>query len=83
MKTISVSQLKARLSQELRLAEQGEKIVVMDRQHPIAEIGPVTGTVPGLKFIPPSRPVGPLRQRLKLKLSIDPVALLLEDRGRR
>ncbi|MBE7437425.1 MAG: type II toxin-antitoxin system Phd/YefM family antitoxin [Spirochaetales bacterium] len=81
MRTISVSKLKAHLSQELRLAEQGEQIVVTDREHPIARIGPVPPDS-RMHFTPPSRPVGPLKNRLQLDLSIDPVTLLLEDRAR-
>jgi len=81
MKTISVSQLKARLSQQLRLAEQGEQIVVLDREHPIAQIGPFGGAAQ--HFTPASRPVGPLQNRLQLRLTVDPAEVLLEDRSRR
>lgn len=43
MKDINVSELKAHLSKYLRLAARGRRIVVKDRDEPIAEIGPVRG----------------------------------------
>jgi antitoxin (DNA-binding transcriptional repressor) of toxin-antitoxin stability system len=48
MKTINVSELKAHLSRYLRMAARGARIVVTDRDDPIAQIGPLdaTGTVP-------------------------------------
>jgi antitoxin (DNA-binding transcriptional repressor) of toxin-antitoxin stability system len=41
MKTINVSELKAHLSRYLRMASRGTRIVVMDRDDPIAQIGPL------------------------------------------
>jgi antitoxin (DNA-binding transcriptional repressor) of toxin-antitoxin stability system len=40
MKAISVSELKAQLSRYLRMASRGTKILVKDRDEPIAQIGP-------------------------------------------
>src|SRR5579862_4881596 len=40
MKTINVTELKANLSRYLRMAARGTRIVVRDRNDPIAEIGP-------------------------------------------
>jgi len=40
MKAINVSELKAHLSRYLRLASRGTRIVVKDRDDPIAQIGP-------------------------------------------
>ena len=41
MKAIKVSELKAHLSQYLRRVRKGERIVVMDRSEPIAELIPL------------------------------------------
>jgi prevent-host-death family protein len=41
MKAINVAELKAHLSSYLRMAQDGEHIVVMDRKTPIAEIVPI------------------------------------------
>lgn len=38
-----MSELKANLSKYLRMAARGTRIVVKDREEPIAEIGPVRG----------------------------------------
>lgn len=40
MKSIKVSELKANLSRYLRLAARGNRIVVTDRDDPIAQLGP-------------------------------------------
>jgi len=43
MKAINVSELKAHLSKYLRLASSGARIVVKDREEPIAQLGPPQG----------------------------------------
>jgi len=40
MKAINVTELKAHLSRYLRLASRGARVVVKDRDEPIAELGP-------------------------------------------
>ncbi|MGQ0639529.1 MAG: type II toxin-antitoxin system Phd/YefM family antitoxin [Gemmatimonadaceae bacterium] len=40
MKAINVSELKSQLSRYLRMASRGSRIVIKDRDEPIAEIGP-------------------------------------------
>jgi antitoxin (DNA-binding transcriptional repressor) of toxin-antitoxin stability system len=42
MKAINVTELKDHLSKYLRLAARGRRIVVKDRDEPIAELGPPT-----------------------------------------
>lgn len=41
MKTVSISELKTHLSKYLRMVGRGEKIVVMDRKEPVAQLGPL------------------------------------------
>ena len=43
MKTASVSELKSRLSEFLRLVRGGDTVMVMDRGHPVALLGPCPG----------------------------------------
>jgi len=43
MKSINVTELKANLSRYLRLASRGTRIVVKDRDEPIAQLGPLEG----------------------------------------
>jgi antitoxin (DNA-binding transcriptional repressor) of toxin-antitoxin stability system len=40
MKAINVSELKSQLSRYLRMASRGSKILVKDRDEPIAQLGP-------------------------------------------
>jgi antitoxin (DNA-binding transcriptional repressor) of toxin-antitoxin stability system len=40
MKAINVTELKTHLSKYLRLASRGARVVVKDRDEPIAELGP-------------------------------------------
>jgi antitoxin (DNA-binding transcriptional repressor) of toxin-antitoxin stability system len=40
MKAINVTELKAHLSKYLRMASRGARILVRDRDEPIAELGP-------------------------------------------
>jgi prevent-host-death family protein len=42
MRTVKISDLKARLSAHLRLVRQGEEVVVCDRREPVARIVPVS-----------------------------------------
>jgi antitoxin (DNA-binding transcriptional repressor) of toxin-antitoxin stability system len=41
MKSINVTQLKAHLSRYLRMASRGDRIIVRDRDEPIAQLGPL------------------------------------------
>lgn len=41
MKSINVSELKTHLSKYLRMAARGTRIVVKDRNEPVAELGPL------------------------------------------
>ncbi len=41
MKAVNVTELKTRLSKYLRLASRGARIIVKDRDEPIAELGPL------------------------------------------
>jgi prevent-host-death family protein len=43
-KTVGVAELRQNLSVYLRMVEQGERLVVTDRNRPIAELGPAPST---------------------------------------
>jgi antitoxin (DNA-binding transcriptional repressor) of toxin-antitoxin stability system len=45
MKVINVTELKAHLSKYLRMAARGTRIVVKDREEPIAQLGPLEAGV--------------------------------------
>jgi prevent-host-death family protein len=60
--TVGVAELRQNLSKYLRRVAEGERLVVTDRNRPVAELGPVSrgGTLDRLiaegRVAPPSRP---------------------------
>ena len=82
MKQVRIAQLKARLSEYLRVVRRGETIAVLDRETPVAQIIPIReGNA--LRVRKPA-PGAPAPNRVPLpgpsKLDIDVVQLLLEER---
>jgi prevent-host-death family protein len=87
--TVGVAELRQNLSKYLRRVARGERLVVTDRNRPVAELGPVShgGTLERLiaegKVAPPSRPARDFRP---VKLPVDGMTLsdaLEEIRGDR
>jgi prevent-host-death family protein len=89
MTTVGVAQLRQNLSKYLRLVERGERLVVTERNRPVAELGPPASTGEALdRLIAAGRVSRPTRSRLPkpLELTGDPHALsraLDEIRGDR
>ncbi|MGI8727023.1 MAG: type II toxin-antitoxin system Phd/YefM family antitoxin [Solirubrobacterales bacterium] len=89
MTTVGVAQLRQNLSKYLRLVARGERLVVTDRNRPVAELGPPPGSGAELdRLIAEGRVSPPRGRRLPepLELGGDPVALsraLDEIRGER
>jgi len=83
MKKVRIAELKARLSEHLRNVRGGETYAVMDRETPIARLIPYGAEAEPLRVRKPLRRV-PSLQKVRLppplKLDVDPVALLLEER---
>lgn len=78
MTTVGVAQLRQNLSAYLRLVARGERLVVTDRNRPVAELGPLTRSDSGLaRLIATGHVSPPTRARLPapLELSGDPSAL--------
>lgn len=82
MKQVRIAELKARLSEYLRLVRRGESIAVLDRETLVAQIVPV-GHRSLLRVRKPA-PGTPAPNRVPLpkpaKLNVDVVQLLLEER---
>jgi prevent-host-death family protein len=87
--TVGVAELRQNLSKYLRRVARGERLVVTDRNRPVAELGPVSrgGTLERLiaegKVAPLSRPARDFRP---VKLPVDGMTLsdaLEEIRGDR
>jgi len=86
---VGVAELRQNLSVYLRRVERGERLVVTDRNRPVAELGPVSSTGAALdRLIAEGRVSRPVRRGLPepLQLDGDPYALsqaLDEVRGER
>lgn len=89
MSTVGVAELRQNLSRYLRRVERGERLVVTDRNRPVAELGPPPSTGAALdRLVAAGRVPRPVRRGLPepLHLDGDPHALsaaLDEVRGER
>ena len=88
-RTVGVAELRQNLSLYLRRVEEGERLLVTDRNRPVAELGPPPSTGEGLdRLIAEGRVMRPTRRGLPppLQMDGDPRALsraLDEIRGER
>lgn len=86
MKTVRIADLKARLSEFLRLVRAGQSIIVMDRDTPIARVVPFKDSKPRLVSRKPERgakPLGKMPMPPPLRMKGDIVDLLLAERNNR
>ena len=77
METISISNLKTHLSATLKEVVNGIRYVVMDREHPVAELIPYSEKVRLVIRLPIGKKTK-IKNTCKVKL--DPVEYLLQDR---
>jgi prevent-host-death family protein len=88
-RTVGIAELRQNLSHYLRRVEDGERLLVTDRNRPVAELGPPPSTGAALdRLIAEGRVVRPVRRGLPPPISLDgdPHALsraLDEIRGER
>ena len=86
---VGVGELRQNLSRYLRRVEQGERLTITDRNRPVAELGPPSGTGAELdRLIAAGRVSPPSRRGLPAPIALDgdPYALsraLDEIRGER
>lgn len=83
MKTVRIAELKARLSEHLRRVRRGHTLTVLDRETPIARIVPYSSDAASLivrRPAPGAPPPGRVRFPPPLRLKVDVVALLMEER---
>lgn len=76
--TVGIAELRQNLSTYLRRVEQGQRLVVTDRNRPVAELGPPPSTGAALdRLIAEGRVSRPVRRGLPgpLDLNGDPYAL--------
>jgi prevent-host-death family protein len=72
MTTVGVAELRQNLSRYLRLVEQGERLIVTERNRPVAELGPPPSTGEALdRLIAEGRVSRPTRRGLPAPLALD------------
>jgi prevent-host-death family protein len=72
MTTVGVAELRQNLSRYLRLVERGERLVVTERNRPVAELGPPPTTGEALdRLIAEGRVSRPARRGLPEPLALD------------
>jgi antitoxin (DNA-binding transcriptional repressor) of toxin-antitoxin stability system len=82
VKTMTISYFKAHISEELRKVRKGARILIRDRDTPIAEVVPYRAEPPILNVRQPR--LTPFTvPRPTFKIDHDPVDYLLEDRETR
>jgi antitoxin (DNA-binding transcriptional repressor) of toxin-antitoxin stability system len=79
MESISISNLKTHLSATLKEVVKGIHYLVMDRDHPIAEIVPYSEKQRLMITLPKSK-AKKIINSFKGKVKLDPVEYLLQDR---
>lgn len=82
MTTVGIAELKARLSEYLRMVRKGHDLTVVDRDQPVARLVPyvTSGTLVVREPVSSYRTLGDVPLPPPAKLHIDAVALLLDDR---
>jgi len=79
-KTVRVAELKARLSEYLRVVRQGRSITVCDRETPVARLVPVDRVSEPLSVRRPLRGLHDVALPAPLGRRVDSLAALLEER---
>ena len=82
MNSIGVAELKAKLSEYLRVVRKGQEVTITDRDQPIARLVPIAGTG-ALTIREPTSAYAALADvplPPPVLTRVDAVALLLEDR---
>lgn len=78
MATVGIAELRQNLSEYLRRVERGERLVVTDRNRPVAELGPPPTTGEALdRLIAEGRVSRPLRRGLPEPFELDGDARVL------
>ena len=82
MKTMTISYFKAHISEQLRRVRKGARIVISNRNTPIAEVVPYKAQAPSVVIRAPL--VTPFKaQRASFRIDHDPLEYLVEERQKR
>lgn len=82
VKTITISYFKAHISEELKKVRKGARLLISDRDTPIAEVVPYRAVAEPVTIRAPR--VTPFQvPRSRIRIEHDPLEYLSEDRGAR
>jgi prevent-host-death family protein len=82
VKTITISYFKAHISEQLRKVRKGARIIISDRDYPIAEVVPYV-TKPASLDVRQPRTTPFVAPRATFKIEHDPLEYLFDDREKR
>lgn len=84
MKSVKIAEFKNRLSAYLRQVRQGEKLIVTDRETPVATVSPAAANEPRITIDRPRRdPATLAKLRFPPLKDIDSLEILRQERGSR
>jgi len=82
MKTMTISYFKAHISEQLKKVRKGARIVISDRDTPVAEVVPYRAEDPALIVRPPL--TTPFKApRPSFRIDHDPLEYLMDEREKR
>ena len=81
VRTINISQLKAHISEQLRTVRKGQRLVILDRDIPVAQLVPYEQPAPALAPRAPKRAI--VLRKLGISVEADPLEMLMAERARR
>jgi antitoxin (DNA-binding transcriptional repressor) of toxin-antitoxin stability system len=81
VKTINISQLKAHISEQLRAVRKGQRLVILDRDIPVAQLVPYERPAPALVPRAPKRVIK--LRKLGISVKRDPLEVLIAERASR
>ncbi len=81
MKTINISELKAHISEQLRAVRKGQRLVILDRDIPVAQLVPYEQPAPALTPHVPKRAIE--LRKLGISVKADPLGVLMAERASR
>ena len=79
VRTINISYFKSHISAELRSVREGQKLIILDRDIPVAEVVPFLPAEEALVGRTQTREL--TFKKLDLRVERDPLEFLMEDRG--
>jgi antitoxin (DNA-binding transcriptional repressor) of toxin-antitoxin stability system len=81
VRTIKISEFKAHISRDLASVRRGERIVILDRDVPVAQVVPYQEPASSLVPRAPTRAL--IYRKLGISVTVDPLTVLVAERNSR